>query len=181
MSATNDETLRRVSQPTYQNRLRVIGRQLDLGRFRAINLLEIGGGFLVRALTSSNRLAEALEFPHSEFRDSVARAIAARGEGERQHPAHPLLPTGYEDFLRALGYRLDEQHAEAIAVTELEGFIAVSGVAKRDRISQTSIAPFQTLLRADDIVALLDEAFRRRGAPVPEPKPRQGLARRFRP
>ncbi len=37
-------------RPTYENRLRAIGRQLDLYRYRAINLSEVSRGFLVRAL-----------------------------------------------------------------------------------------------------------------------------------
>ena len=111
------------------------------------------------------RAPDALEFPHEDFPGLLRAAIAARGEGPRLHKNHPLLPTGYEDFLRALGYRLDEQHAEAIAITELDGFVAVSGVGPVETSYQTTIAPFQLLLRPDDISSLLDEAFRRR-APV---------------
>ena len=147
---------------TYQDRLRVIGRQLDLSGLGAVNLLEVPGGFLVRAMRPQARSPEALEFPHDEFPALISRAIAARGEGERQQRPHPLLPTGYEDFLRALGYRLDLQRAEAITVTELGGFVAVGGLSTVETYQQTTIGPFQVLLRSEDIMALLDEAFRRR-------------------
>ena len=162
MKAASAELHRQLLLPTYQNRLRVVGRQLDLGGYGAINLLEVPGGFLVRAMRPEARAPEALEYPEGEFPGLLARAIAARGEGERRHRPHPLLPTGYEDFLRALGWRLDEQRAEAITVAELEGFVAVVGLAKVERYERADIAPFQRLLRADDIAALLDDAFRRR-------------------
>ena len=164
--------------PTYQNRLRVIGRQLDLGGYGAINLLEVPGGSLVRAMGPGARAPEALEFPLSEVPVMLAEAIAGRGEGARDHRPHPLLPTGYEDFLRALGHRLDAQQSEAITVAELEGFIAVGGLTRVEEYARTGIAPFQLLLRAGDIIALLDEAFRRRAPDAAaRPNRRFGFAR----
>lgn len=153
------EQLTRLS---YQNRLRVIGRQLDLYGYRSINLLEVGGGFLVRALAPDSRTPQALEFSDRDFPQLIAGAIGARGEGERRCGKTPLLPTGYEDFLRALGYRLDQQLAEATTIGEMESFIAVGGVAMLDGRGQTSLGPFQHLLRSDDIAYLLEEAFQRR-------------------
>jgi len=175
MTAVNDDVPRELLLPTYQNRLRVIGRQLDLGGYSAINLMEIPGGCLIRAMGPGERIPEALEFPQSDFPEVMARAITGRGEGARSHRPHPLLPTGYEDFLRALGFRLDAQHAEAITVAELESFIAVGGLVRMEQYSRTGLGPLQSLLRADDIVALLDEAFRRR-----TPEIDGGLKRRFR-
>lgn len=149
-------------QPTYQNRLRAIGRQLDLYRYQSINVSEVSGGFLVRTMPAGSRVPEALEFPDRDFPQLVMNAIAARGEGERQKQATPLLATGYEDFLRALGYHLDLQMAEAVTITELEGFIAVGGVAKAEGLGHTTIEPFQQLLRRDEITYLLDKAYNRR-------------------
>lgn len=157
------EVPEQLTRPSYQNRLRVIGRQLDLYGYRSINLLEVGGGFLVRALPAGGRTPEALEFADRDFPQLVAGAIAARGEGERLHAASPLLPTGYEDFLRALGYRLDQQRAEAITIGELESFVAVGGVALLDGRGHSTIGPFQELMRPNEINFLLEEAFQRRG------------------
>lgn len=151
-----------LAQPTYQNRLRVIGRQLDLYRFHSINISEVSGGFLVRALPAGSRTPEALEFPDRDFPQAVMNAIAARGQGERQRLGASLLPTGYEDFLRAVGYHLDRRMAEAVTITELDGFIAVGGVAKAEGIGHTTIEPFQQLLRRDEIAYMLDKAFSRR-------------------
>jgi len=153
--AIPDELLR----PTYENRLRVIGRQLDLYEYRAVNLMEIGGGFLVRALPAgASRVPEALEFPDRDFAQVVANAYAARGKGDTRRPSSPLLPSGYEDFLRALGHRLDRGLAEAVTVTELEEFVAVGGVAFADG----AFGPFQHIMRPNDIAFLVNEAFQRR-------------------
>jgi DNA-binding NarL/FixJ family response regulator len=151
-------------RPTYENRLRAIGRQLDLYHYKAINLSEVGGGFLVRALPHDGRLAEALEFLDRDAALVLSNALTARGEGERPRPSDVLLPTGYEDFLRALGYRLDSGNMQAVTVTELEPLIAVGGIAPLENSNDTTFAPFYELLQSDHIKYLLDEAFRRRGA-----------------
>jgi hypothetical protein len=172
MTPASAEPARQLPVPTYQNRLRVMGQQLDLGGYRSINLLELPGGFLIRALRTGERVPEALEYPLGEFPELLAQAVAAHGEGERRHHPHhphPLLTTGYEDFLRALGRHLDEQRVEAITVAELEGFVAVGGLTGVEGYERTGIAPFQLLLRAEDIGALLDGAFHRR-APAAKPE-----------
>ncbi len=150
-------------QPTYQNRLRVIGRQFDLYGYRGVNLLQVAGGFLVRAFGPEARTPEALEFPDRDFPALVAGAYGARGEHTRPRTRSSLLETGYEDFLRALGFWLDGRDAEAITVTELDQFIAVGGIGKVDGAAQTMLEPFQRLWRADDIARLLEEARSRRG------------------
>lgn len=149
-------------QPTYQNRLRVIGRQLDVYGYRSVNLLQVAGGFLVRAFGPEQRTPEALEFPDRDFAVLVTGAYKARGEHNRLRYRSPLLETGYEDFLRALGYWLDGRDAEAITVTELDQFVAVGGIGKVDGGAQTMLEPFQRLWRADDIARMLHEARSRR-------------------
>ena len=166
MHPSGAETPRAHLLPTYQNRLRVIGRHLDLTGNGGLNLLEVPGGFLVRAMAPGARAPVALDFAHDGFPDLLADAFAARGEGERRHRPHPLLPTGYGDFLRALGFRLDKQRAEAITIAELEGFVAIGDLALVERYERTDIVPFQHLLRADEIGALLDETFRQRAQVV---------------
>jgi CheY-like chemotaxis protein len=163
-------------RPTYQNRLRVIGRQLDDYGYASINLLEVSGGFLVRALAPNQRVPEALEFPDRDFPQLVAAAVGERGGGRLRRAASPLVPTGYEDLLRALGERLDRMMAEAIAITELHTVIAVSGVGKVEESNQTRVGPFHQLLRAPEIELMLDEAERRRVIPTAAPS---GLMRRL--
>lgn len=160
-------------QPNYQNRLRVIGRQLDLYGYRGLHLLEVAGGFLVRATPAGGRTPEALEFPDRDFAAMVASAVRARGEGESRRSASPLLPSGYEDFLRAAGWRLDQRHAEAITVAELEGFVAVGGAARVEGYGETALGPFQWLWRGEEIAFVLDEAWHRRGS-SPQAQQRRG-------
>ena len=160
--AVDDGVPAELLHPTYQNRLRVIGRQLDTYRYQAMNLMEVGGGILVRGTPRGSRTPEALEFSDKDFPALFRGGLEARGETEWARAKTPLLPTGYEDFLRALGHRLDCQYAEAVSVTELDSFFAVGGVAKVDASGHTAIAPLQWLLYADDITYLLDEAYLRR-------------------
>jgi DNA-binding NarL/FixJ family response regulator len=149
-------------RPSYENRLRAVGRQLDIYGYRAINLSEMAGGFLVRALPYIGRSAEALEFLDSDMEHVLAHAATVRGEGERSRPTDLLLPTGYEDFLRALGHHLDTGNVTAITITELEPLIAVGGVAPEEVGEGTALTPFYELLQSEHIKYLLDEAFRRR-------------------
>ncbi|HVA91029.1 MAG TPA: response regulator [Chloroflexota bacterium] len=147
---------------TYENRLRAIGRQLDIYGYKAINVSEVAGGFLVRALPRNGRSAEALEFPDHDAGHVLARAFDARGQGERSRSAADLLPTGYEDFLRALGHRLDVGGREAVTITELEPLIAVGGIAPLDQSGTFTPGPFYELLQLEHIKFILDEAFGRR-------------------
>jgi hypothetical protein len=73
-----------------------------------------------------------------------------------------LLPTGYEDFLRAIGYRLDEHAAEATTISELDELVVVGGVGRVDEFGNTRYGPLQWLLREAEIGFLLNEAYRRR-------------------
>ena len=148
--------------PTYQNRLRVIGRQIDLNRYRMISVFEVEGGFLVRALPEHGRRADALEFPDRDFLHWITEAYRNRGGGERRESLSPLLPSGYEDFLRAIGGALDRHKAESISVAEFASVIVVGGSAKVDNSTQTTVGNLQWILQKDDILQILDEGYRRR-------------------
>ena len=148
--------------PTYQNRLRVIGRQIDLNRYRMVSIFEVDGGFLVRALREHGRHADALEFPDRDFLHWITEAYRNRGVGERGDSLSALLPSGYEDFLRAIGAALDRHKAEAIALAEFSSVIVVGGSVKVDNSTQTTVGNLQWILQKDDILQILDEGYRRR-------------------
>jgi hypothetical protein len=152
-------------EPTYQNRLRVIGRHLDLLSYRSFVIVEVEGGLLVRAMRADQRDGEALEFPDGAFRQLMLDAIGSRGSGYHSYTPSPLLPTGYEDFLRALGHRLDQRLARGIVITECPSMIVVTGDEQGHTSSQAPYRVFEDLLRPQDVTALLDQAFSRR-APV---------------
>ncbi len=150
-------------QPNYQNRLRVIGRHLDVYGFRRVNILEVEGGFIVRATPSGNRGVETLEFVDHQFVQLIVTAASGRGAGERSGSSvGKLIPTGYEDFLRAVGYRLDEHAAEAVTVSELEEIAVVGGVGRVDETGVSRYGPIQWLFYPNDVSNMLDAAYQRR-------------------
>jgi hypothetical protein len=160
---TNQTLLR----PTYQNRLRVIGNHLDKGGFRDIVLIEIDGGFIVRASSHDQRRPQTLEFPDTQFTNLMNEALQVRGHGQTYHNHANLLPTGYEDFFRALGYLLDNQSATSITVLELNTHVLVTGKQPaRNTVSQAPMQIFERYLTTDDMRKLLDDAFQRRAAPA---------------
>lgn len=147
-------------EPTYQNRLRVIGRELDRQHISGITIMEVPGGFVVRAQYQDGEPV-ALEFLDSDFSQMVITAIAARGEGETTRPATALLPTGYEDFLRSLGYELDERVAEGVYVAEYRSFITVGGLVPS--MTSGGYRHYSEVLGSNEIREILNEAFNRRG------------------
>jgi CheY-like chemotaxis protein len=188
--AITDPTLAHIPRErlelTYQNRLRTIGRQLDVYGYHTATIIEVDGGFLVRAHRQRARLPQALEFPDRDFPRLVASAIhEERAEEKRIHQTE-LTPTGYEDLLRALGYRLDEASAEAIVITELEDQLVVAGKGYDKEGTALGIQPFAWFLKEPDVELMLNEAFRRRGThrpkikrPAPQSTGFRGLLRRL--
>ncbi len=158
---------------TYQNRLRVIGRQLDVNRYRLPSIFEVDGGFIVRAIPEHGRTADALEFPDRDFFHWVTGAYHTRGKGERGASMSPLLPSGYEDFLRAIGAALDQHEAETVTISEFASIIVVGGSARLDNTARTTVGNLQWILKKDDIDQILDEGYRRRRK-VETPKDQPG-------
>jgi DNA-binding NarL/FixJ family response regulator len=193
-SPTREQRIRRVAQdpslddipesllqPTYQNRLRVIGRQLDIYRYHSIVVVEVDGGFMVRAIRSRERTPEALEFPDHDFPWLVRSSIHDQSTTKKQTPTKTLelMPTGYEDFLRALGFRLDEMKAESISITEFADCVGIQGRSDQGASLGPLLAPFEIFMTRDDIELMLDEAFKRRGAgPTAPPRRREEPAAR---
>jgi CheY-like chemotaxis protein len=61
--------------PTYQNRLRVIGRQCDALGLCELAILEAVGGFVVRGIRMRDGRAEVLEFADAHFAHLVSEVI----------------------------------------------------------------------------------------------------------
>jgi DNA-binding NarL/FixJ family response regulator len=157
-------------RPTYQNRLRAIGRQMDDFGYHGFNILEVQGGFIVRVGNASTREYEALEFPDEHLPHLVAAKITGRGRNNTNRANTTLLPTGSEDFLRALGYRLDKGFAEMVTIIELANYIVVGGAAPQGGTKGGKLVPFEWFLRGQEIEALLNDAYKRRGAAQPQKK-----------
>lgn len=150
-------------RPTFQNRLRAIGRQMDDFDYHGFNILEVAGGFVVRVGNPSTREYQALEFLDAHLPHLVAAKFTGRGRSSSARVNSTLLPTGNEDFLRALGYRLDQQHAEMITLIELSNYIVVGGAAPQGGAGG-QLGAFEWFLRAQEIESLLNDAYRRRNA-----------------
>ncbi len=73
--------------------------------------------------------------------------------------------TRYEDTLRALGHYLDQERFTRILVVETpEGFLVKGYVASPGRDEEiVTLSPETLLFTDDDLVRLLEEAYRRRG------------------
>ncbi|MCS7050411.1 MAG: hypothetical protein NZL87_02240 [Thermomicrobium sp.] len=73
--------------------------------------------------------------------------------------------TRYEDTLRALGHYLDQHRFTRIAVVETpEGFLVKGYIVTAGRDEESfSLAPETLLFTDQDLVQLLEEAYRRRG------------------
>ena len=163
LGVDQDDVPEELLAPTYQNRLRAIGHQLDVDGFRSVQLAEVEDGFLVRALPPGDARPQALQFVDRDFPRRIALAIGQRVTTAPSALSYAPQPTGYEDFLRAIGQWLDDQPAESISIMELDGLVLVAGMTRTD--ASASPTPFHELLDADAIVALLDAAFARRTTP----------------
>jgi hypothetical protein len=157
----------RLMEPSYENRLRIIGRRLDRDQLHRICIMEADGGFVVRAFHRGNAGPLVLEVLDAAFAQLLGEALARRGEPPLQRAHHALLPNGYEDALRALGHALDERVAENIVITEFVSFFTVAGSAPAGEPLTTGYRPFAEALGATDLQALLAAAHARRGSCVP--------------
>ena len=147
-------------QPTYQNRLRLIGAECDVAGLRELAVLETVGGFVVRAVCLHEHRAEVLEFADAHFAHLVSEAIGARGLCTLA--PHPLLPTGYEDAWRAIGHALDERGARDVTLVELEQRLVVSGRQRTNGYHESGHDRFEWMLGPQDLRTLLDQSYYRR-------------------
>ena len=152
-------------EPTYQNRLRSIGRELDIHQRRSIVVLEVDGGFIIRAVSRRARDIELLQFPDDEFPERMILATEARGAGERGESPSPIAPTGYEDLLRAVGRWLDDKRAANVVVAEAPTAIVVAADKKPFDLP---LDPIEATLDLPEIKRLLDESFQLRGDAGPD-------------
>lgn len=154
---------------SYQNRLRVIGRFIDEAELHTITLIEVEGGFVLRASRAGEPWPLAIELSDRKISELLRRALDARGEGEIERDSRDLLPTGYEDLLRALGRELDERIAESVVITELPSLFAVCGYEPvvAAGIGETSYRPFSDALGPHETRTLLHKALGRRGTYQP--------------
>jgi CheY-like chemotaxis protein len=143
--------------PTYQNRLRVIGRQCDALALCELAILEAVGGFVVRGIRRRDGRAEVLEFADAHFAHLVSEVITMRDQ--RVDPPHHAW---YEDTLRAIGHELDRSAVDCVTIVELKQSLLVSGHQPTEGRRENENGRFEWVLAAGELMALLDGAYERR-------------------
>jgi hypothetical protein len=141
----------------------VLGRFIDERALHSLTIIEVTGGFVVRATSDGNPWPQLLEFGDRQLAGMLRQAVRARREGETPRQSRELIPTGYEDLLRALGYELDERVAENVVVAELPSMLAVSGFEPVIGFGEASFRPFSEPLGPEDVGQMLGRALARRG------------------
>ena len=158
------ETPDHVLKATYQNELRAMGRFCDDNELRSIGIYEVADGFVLRGFADPNdpHSVQALEVPKDDIQSLIMKNFTAKGR-TTPHSRSPLCPTGYEDFLRALGFELEKNQARGMMIQELADRMAVSWHQLISSEEGYIWEPRSALLSAEDVEKLLDEAFNRRG------------------
>ena len=107
----------------------------------------------VRASAPQDRRAERRELADTQVAHLVSEAIPTR---DQPVPAPPHA--WYEDTLRAIGHELDRSAVNRVTIVELEQCLLVYG----HQPTQGECVRFERVWTAEDLMALLDEAYARR-------------------
>lgn len=152
--------VQRLYRPTYETHLRLIGRHLDRSNHRQPAVMEVPGGFLVRAVSEQGGTRDLLEFPDEVFRDLFEALLDERSRRQvKLRIRHELAPTGYQDLLQAIGYRLDLRGARSVLITETRHFLFINGQEIEQSTNRASLSEFVEMLGVEDIDALLEASF----------------------
>jgi hypothetical protein len=139
-----------------QDGLRAAGHYLDRNGRRLVSLLVVPAGFIITLMPKDLRHSdEAVLLTHGEMRILTDACRALRGKGNAPNIIDPFFPSGYEDFLRALGNATARQQWSSLRLVRIgEEAIIRHG---------TQIGRQELILRARDIEVILDRAFKQRG------------------
>lgn len=148
----------------YQALLRVIGRELDHRHATAVRVIETPSGFEVHYGVKDQR-------PEMGVLTFTFEELKAKSRGNRMQPLlrHPIggrrskkgKPT-YQDFLRALGYELEDAGAYVILLDELEdGYLLTYQFYNPD--SGYLLHKHRVALQADAAGEIVNVAGMRRG------------------
>ena len=148
-----------ISFPPYRplpDGLRAAGNFIDRNGRRLVSLLVVPEGFIVTLLPNDiKRSDDAVLLTHNDMRSLTAVCRAQRGKGNAPHIIDPFFPSGYEDFLRALGDAAARQQWPAVRLIRIgEEAIVRHG---------TQIGRQELVLRAQDVEVILNRAFQQRG------------------
>ena len=143
-------------RPT-QDGLRAAGRYLDEHDRRLVALLVVRDGIVVTLAPWNIRgTSEAVLLTHDDLRGLNAQARTARGTGAIVRSPDPIFPTGYEDFLRAVGAIAAEKGWVWLRLVR-QGDLTILRYGGRASRLETVLRP------PEDIEGLLNYAFSLRG------------------
>lgn len=151
-------------ETTYQWLLRALGAYLDEEPSCRITLTEMPEGFLVRLQRAVTKIDPMVVMLRRNTLVEQVRALLDRPKPTtrvRHQGIWQNFPNGHQDFLRALGYELDESRATGILLDELEDGLVLtysypdpqSGAWRKRMV----------VLGMEEIEAILNAAFERRG------------------
>jgi hypothetical protein len=138
-----------------QDGLRAAGRYLDTHACR-LGSLSLSDHSIVLTLAPADvhDAGAALVLTHADLQVYAAQDRAARGVGAAFSSPDPLFPTGYEDFLRALGALAERCGWTCLRLVHLEDTLLLH--------YGTSLGREERRLDAGAILQILNAAFRQR-------------------
>lgn len=115
-------------QVLYQHTLRAIGSFLDQEEPVRFCILEVSDGFTAILTHGSGRpRLREMHFGVDALADRAEQLIHGRRMlGTKRGNAWALVNTGRQDFLRALGFELDDSKARSILIDELDDAVLVT-------------------------------------------------------
>lgn len=117
-------------ETTYQWMLRAVGAFLDEEPSCRITMVEVPDGFIVRLQRALHKLEpQIFHFKRDtlvEQLDQLTRQRKAMGQRPHHQGVWSYFPNGHQDFLRALGFELDDTRARGVLIDELEEGVLVT-------------------------------------------------------
>jgi len=160
----------RAQMNTYQWMLRALGAYLDEEPSCRISLTEVPDGFLIRLQRALHKLEpEVFHFKRETLKEQLDQLMRERRSNRttaRHQGVWSHFPNGHQDFLRALGFELDEANAHSIFVDELEEGFVITYTCPESPGSSTWTKKM-VVLGLEEIEAILNAAFERRAKPAP--------------
>lgn len=150
---------------TYEEALRVIGRQLDAEPAYHVSILEVADGFTVRYQPTLQQSDErTMHFAWDRLNDLAVFNTAGRGLTRKRGRYQGMwaeFPNGHQGFFRTLGSTMDKEHASSLAVDEVEEGVRISYVHP-DPSDPLRSQKFHAILREPEIRDMVEQAQRRR-------------------
>lgn len=156
----------KATKPTsYEEALRVIGRQLDAEPAYHVRILEMEDGFTVRYQPTLQQSDErTMHFGWDRLNDLVVFNTAGRGLARKRGRYQGMwaeFPNGHQGFFRTLGARMDRDQASSLAVDEVPEGVQISYV-RPDPENPLRSQKFHTVLHEPEIRRMIEAAQQQR-------------------